>query len=169
VGHSMGGGVCLEAYRRGLKGLAGMVLVSTSPVLPIAPALVDILERDDMDALADLIVGAVFSRKVDILTGFARKGLAEMDRGVIRGDVDICREMDYSAMLNEIDLPVLVVANRGDLVIPYDSTAAISEKIRNARLVAFDDDGHVPFFENPRDFNAAVDEFLSSIEPKSLP
>ncbi|MBN1496183.1 MAG: alpha/beta hydrolase [Spirochaetes bacterium] len=169
VGHSMGGGVCLEAYRRGIGGLAGMVLVSTSPVLPIAPALVDILERDDMDALADLIVGAVFSRKVDILTGFARKGLAEMDRGVIRGDVDICREMDFTGMLNEIDLPVLVVANRGDLVIPYDSTAAISEKIRNARLVAFDDDGHVPFFENPRNFNESVDEFLSTIEPKSYP
>ncbi len=163
IGHSMGGGVCFEAYRRRLRGLAGMVLVSTSPVLPISKGLVDILERDDMDALADLIVGAVFSRKVDILVGFARKGLAEMDRGVINGDVEICRNMDYTGMLPDIHLPVLVVANRGDMVIPCDSTVSISEKIRNSRLVVFDDGGHVPFFENPRDFNEAVDGFLESI------
>src|SRR5512137_303339 len=33
MGHSMGGCVCLEAYRRRLRGLVGMVLVSTSAVL----------------------------------------------------------------------------------------------------------------------------------------
>ena len=163
IGHSMGGGVCMEAYRRGLSGLAGMVLVSTSPVLPISPGLVDIIERDDMNALADLIVGAVFSRKVDILVGFARKGLAEMDRGVIRGDVEICREMDYTGMLSDINLPVLVIANRGDRVITCESTVVISEKIRNSRLVVYDAEGHVPFFENPHAFNDTVDGFIRAI------
>src|SRR4030042_2779908 len=83
IGHSMGGGVCLEAFKQGLRGLAGVVLVSTSPVLPVSPILVDILERDDMDALAELIVGGVFSKKVDLLIGFAKKGLAEMSRDMI--------------------------------------------------------------------------------------
>jgi pimeloyl-ACP methyl ester carboxylesterase len=164
IGHSMGGGVCLEAYRRRLRGLAGMVLVSTSPVLPISPGLVDILERDDMNSLAELIVGAVFSRKVELLIGFAKQGLSGMDRSVIKGDVEICSEMDYTDILAHIDLPVLVVANRGDMVIACDSTTLISEKIRNSRLVVFDDGGHVPFFENPHAFNKVVDEFLSSIE-----
>jgi 3-oxoadipate enol-lactonase len=163
VGHSMGGGVCLEASRQGLSGLSGMVLVSTSPVLPVSPILVDILERDDMEVLAELIVGGVFSRKVDLLIGFARKGLAEMNRDLIKNDVEICKMMDYSGTLASVDVPVLVVANKGDLVISSDLTASLGSGLRNARVVLFDDDGHVPFFENPHAFNEAVDAFLDGI------
>ncbi|HPV43203.1 MAG TPA: alpha/beta hydrolase [Spirochaetota bacterium] len=160
IGHSMGGGVCLEACRRRIPGLVAMVLVSTSAILPVSKGLVDIVERDDMNALADLIVGAVFSRKVEILIGFARKGLHEMDRNVIRTDVEICKDMDYTATLADIDIPVLVIANRRDLVIGCDLTVALASGIRNSRMVVFDQDGHVPFFENPAGFNEAVDAFL---------
>lgn len=160
IGHSMGGCVCLEAFRRRLKGMMGMVLVSTSAVLPISKGLADIVERDDMNALADLIVGTVFSKKVEILIGFARKGLHEMDRNVIKTDVELCRAMDYHATLADIDIPVLVVANRGDNVISCDSTIALAAGIKNARVAVFEHDGHVPFFENPNGFNEAVDAFL---------
>ncbi|MBP7738966.1 MAG: alpha/beta hydrolase [Spirochaetes bacterium] len=161
MGHSMGGGVCLEACRRRLSGMIGMVLVSTSAVLPISDVLVDIMERDDMNALADMIVGAVFSRKMEVLIGFARKGLHEMDRNVILTDMEICRGMDYTGILGNIDIPVLVIANRGDKVINCDSTTALASGIPNARVVVFDHSGHVPFFENPHGFNDAVDAFLA--------
>jgi pimeloyl-ACP methyl ester carboxylesterase len=164
IGHSMGGGVCLEAYRRRLRGLAGMVLVSTSPVLPVSPELVDIIKRDDMDALAHLIVGAVFSKKVDLLIGFAKKGLYEMNRAIIRRDVEICGEMDYKGMLADIDIPVLAIANRGDLVISSELTASFGNSIPGAKMVIFDDNGHVPFFENAHGFNDAVDPFLNEID-----
>ncbi len=160
IGHSMGGGVCLEACRRGLPGLAGMVLVSTSPVLPVSPALVDILKRDDMDALAELIVGAVFSKRTELLIGFAKKGLYDMSRAVIRNDVDICLQMDYAGILGDIRIPVLAVANSGDTVISCDLTASFAEGIPGSRFVKFEDPGHVPFFENAADFNEAVDAFL---------
>lgn len=155
-----GGGVCLEAYRRGLPGLAGMVLVSTSPVLPVSPALVDILKRDDMDALAEMIVGAVFSRKTELLIGFAKKGLYEMSRTVIRNDVDICLRMDYTGILGGIRIPVLAVANGGDTVISSELTASLAEGIPGSRFVKFDHPGHVPFFEYAAAFNEAVDAFL---------
>jgi len=163
IGHSMGGGVCLEAFRRRLRGLAGMVLVSTSPVLPVAPALVDILKRDDMDALAELIVGSVFSKKVDLLVGLAKKGLYEMDRDIIKADVEICKQMDYVSILEKIDVPVLVIANQRDVVITSDLSASLAAKIKNSRVVLFDHDGHVPFFEDPHSFNAAVEAFLQEI------
>jgi 3-oxoadipate enol-lactonase len=163
IGHSMGGGVCLEACRQRLRGLAGIVLVSTSSVLPVSPALVDILVRDDMDALAELIVGAVFSKKVDLLVGLAKKGLHEMNRDIIKADVEICKRMDYANILEEIDVPVLVIANRRDLVISSGLSSSLAAGIKNSRLVLFDHDGHVPFFENPDSFNAAVDEFLQDI------
>ncbi len=164
AGHSMGGGVCLEAARRKMRGLAGLVLVSTSPVLPVSRDLVGILDRDDMDALAGLIVGGVFSRRTDLLIGFARQGLKEMNRDIIRRDVEICMRMDYTGDLAAIDLPVLAIANRGDAVIAPDLTARLGEGIPGARIIVFDDNGHVPFFENPRPFNEALDEFLDSLD-----
>lgn len=163
IGHSMGGGVCLEACARRLPGLAGVVLVSTSPILPVSPALIDIIERDDMDALAELLVGAVFSRKVELLVGFARKGLYEMSRDIIRTDIEICRGMDYSGVLGGIELPALVIANRGDMVISSGLSASLHDGMKNARLVLFDHGGHVPFFENAQAFNEAVDSFLDDI------
>jgi pimeloyl-ACP methyl ester carboxylesterase len=166
IGHSMGGGVCLEAFRQRLRGLSGMVLVSTSSVLPVSPALVDILERDDMDALAELIVGSVFSEKVDLLVGLAKKGLYEMNRDIIKADVEICKQMDYASILEKVDVPVLVIANKRDVVIASDLSSTLAAKIKNSRVVLFDHDGHVPFFEDPHSFNAAVDAFLHEILQK---
>jgi pimeloyl-ACP methyl ester carboxylesterase len=172
IGHSMGGGVSLEACKRGIRGLAGMVLVSTSPVLPISQGMVDMIDRDDMNSLAELIVRTVFSKKTELLIGFAKNGLYDMNRRIIKTDVDICRDMDYTGVLAEIDIPVLVVANRGDMVVSYDLTASLANRIRNSRLVIFDQAGHVPFFENAIVFNEAVDRFLEDIivqYPGSVP
>ncbi len=163
AGHSMGGGICLEAWRRGIQGLRGMVLVSTSPRLPVSKNLAGIIERDDMNALAELMVGSVFSKQVDLLIGLARKGLEDMDRDIIKNDVLICNMMDYTGHMADIDIPVLVIANRGDSVISPDLTAALHDGIERSRLVLFDMDGHVPFFESPLAFNQAVEEFLNDL------
>ena len=163
AGHSMGGGVSLEAWRRRIPGLRGMVLVSTSPRLPVSKDLLGILERDDMGALAELIVGTVFSKKIDLLIGFAKKGLEDMDRDMIKNDLLICKTMDYTGQLDDIDIPVLVIANSGDRVISPDMTAALHDGIERSRLVVFDMDGHVPFFESPQAFNEAVEDFLNDL------
>lgn len=113
-----------------------------------------------MDALAELIVGAVFSQKTDLLIGFAKKGLYDMSRTVIKNDVDICLNMDYTDILGGIGVPVLAVANSGDAVISCEMTASFEKKIPGSRFVKFDNPGHVPFFEYADAFNGAVDAFL---------
>jgi 3-oxoadipate enol-lactonase len=163
AGHSMGGGVCMEAYRKGLRGIKGMALVSTSPVLPVTSILGDIVKRNDMDALADLIAGAVFGKSSEILAGFARQALNGIDRNVIKADVELCGRMDYTGLLAGIDIPVLVVSNRFDRVVGHEKTAALHRGIPNSRHVIFEETGHMPFFENPNPFNAALDEFLKEI------
>ena len=132
AGHSMGGGVCLEAWKRGIPGIRAMILISTSPVLPVSQELEDIVRRDDMDSLAELVVGSVFSSRIELLIGFAKKGLYEIAGDIIRRDVAICRMMDYREILERIDVPVLVVANSGDAVIGVDRTTELAEGIANA-------------------------------------
>jgi non-heme chloroperoxidase len=167
VGHSMGGGVCLEAITRGIRAVAGMVLVSTSPVLPVSPELVRLLQGDDTESLAEIIVGTVFSKRVDLLVGIARNGLYGNQRGdirnIIRNDIEICDNMDYNGVLPLVNVPVLIVANRFDRVISCDLTASLHKGIRNSSFVIFEEEGHIPFFENPDSFNAEVEAFLDNL------
>ena len=167
VGHSMGGGVCLEAFTRGIRAIAGLVLVSTSPVLPVSSELVRVLDGDDTDSLAEIIVGAVFSRQVGLLVGIAKNGLYGKQRGdirnTVRNDIEICNSMDYKGVLSRVDVPVLIVANRFDRVISCDLTAALHQGIRNSSFVIFEEEGHIPFFENPDSFNAEVEAFLNNL------
>jgi len=58
----------------------------------------------------------------------------------------------------------LLIANKFDRMIPVYLTEEMHWKIKNSKLVIFNDEGHVPFFENSDEFNKAVIEFIQSIQ-----
>ncbi len=168
-GHSMGGGIALEYYRTAGPGLKGLVLVSTAPLLPVAPELDRYLAEGNMDSLAELLARSVFSVRSELFVEFAKKGLTELTVPVIENDLALCRQMDHTDLLATIAVPVLLIANSGDLVVPAETTLAMKEKIPSAKAVLFDRDGHVPFFENSAGFNRAVEDFISEVLDKSRP
>lgn len=167
-GHSMGGAVVLEAVRRRPITIGALVLISTAAVLPVSTELERLLAYDDMEPIADLLVGSVFSEKVELLTGFARKGLALLDPAFIRNDVVLCRQVDNRDMLSSVDMPALVVANRGDAVIPWHLTAELAEGIPGASFILNEASGHVPFFEQYHWFNRLLSDYVSTRMPVAV-
>jgi pimeloyl-ACP methyl ester carboxylesterase len=76
--------------------------------------------------------------------------------------------MGYSfrERLGEIEIPVLIVWGREDMLVPVADAEAYARLIgSNARVVIFDDTGHVPMIERPSRFNHLVAEFLAG-EPE---
>lgn len=72
--------------------------------------------------------------------------------------------MSYSfrRRLREIEIPVLIVWGRNDLLVPVTDAAAFAELIgENARVVTFDDTMHTPMIERPSRFNALLGEFIA--------
>jgi pimeloyl-ACP methyl ester carboxylesterase len=72
--------------------------------------------------------------------------------------------MDYSYRdrLPEIDIPVMVVWGRNDLLVPVGDAFKYAELIgENARVVVFEDTGHAPMLERPSRFNALLRGFLA--------
>jgi pimeloyl-ACP methyl ester carboxylesterase len=72
--------------------------------------------------------------------------------------------MDYSYRdrLPEIDMPVLVVWGRNDLLVPVEDAFAYAELIgENARVEVFEDTGHAPMLERPSRFNELLRGFLA--------
>jgi pimeloyl-ACP methyl ester carboxylesterase len=55
--------------------------------------------------------------------------------------------------------PTLLIAGRHDQLIPSDVVREAATSIPGAKFLEFEDSGHLPFFEQPNEFNRAVVEF----------
>jgi pimeloyl-ACP methyl ester carboxylesterase len=71
-------------------------------------------------------------------------------------------EYSYRDRLPEIEVPVLVVWGRNDMLVPVEDAFAYAELIGdNARVEIFEDTGHAPMIERPSRFNALLRGFLA--------
>jgi pimeloyl-ACP methyl ester carboxylesterase len=71
-------------------------------------------------------------------------------------------DYSYRDRLPQIDVPVLVVWGRNDLMVPVGDAFAYADLIgENARVELFEDTGHAPMLERPSRFNALLRAFLA--------
>jgi pimeloyl-ACP methyl ester carboxylesterase len=79
--------------------------------------------------------------------------------------------MNYSFRdrLGEIEVPVLIVWGRNDILVPVDDAGEYAQLIgSNARSEIFEDTGHLPMLERPSRFNALLRAFMAGDpEPES--
>ena len=64
--------------------------------------------------------------------------------------------------LEEIDIPTLVITGKQDPGTDWQHTAVETKRIAGARSVLIDHCGHLPYLEQPDEFNHVVTEFLRS-------
>ena len=68
----------------------------------------------------------------------------------------------YRDRLGQIEIPVLIVWGRNDLLVPVGDAARYQRLIGdNAHVVIFEDTGHVPLLERPSRFNELLRQFLA--------
>jgi pimeloyl-ACP methyl ester carboxylesterase len=70
---------------------------------------------------------------------------------------------DSTALLAEIDRPVLVIHGADDQLIPPSEAEAMHLRLRRSRLEVVPGAGHLLNMEQPASFNAAVRNFLQSV------
>jgi pimeloyl-ACP methyl ester carboxylesterase len=65
-------------------------------------------------------------------------------------------------MLARIEIPVLIVWGRNDMLVPVEDAGAYQRLIgANAHTVIFEDTGHVPMLERPTRFNDLLRGFVA--------
>jgi pimeloyl-ACP methyl ester carboxylesterase len=67
--------------------------------------------------------------------------------------------------LARADMPVLVIWGKQDALIPVAYAAAYVAELAHARLTLLDGCGHVPMADCPKEFDAALTEFLAAGAP----
>lgn len=79
------------------------------------------------------------------------------------GGLDAVLDYSFRERLPEIEIPVLIVWGRNDILIPVEDAHTFEQLIGdNARAVIFDDTGHLSMLERPSRFNALLDEFIGA-------
>jgi len=151
VGHSMGGYVCLRLAAQRPEAVRRLVLVAPAGV----PA-----ERPLLGHLVPLLLAArqAVPSFLPILTYDAiRTGPATLWRAAR----DLLAE-DVREELQSIRVPTLLVWGEKDPLIPPSIGELLRREITHSQLLILENAGHVPMFDRPQGFNAALLAFFSA-------
>lgn len=153
VGHSMGGYVCLRLAAQRPDTVRRLVLVAPAGVPPgrsLFGHLVPLLRATRNAAPSFLPVLAYDAIRTGPVTLWraARDLLAE----------------DVREDLRSIDAPTLLIWGENDPLVPPSVGDLLRREIADSRLLVLKDAGHVPMFDRPREFNAALLTFISGGE-----
>ena len=84
--------------------------------------------------------------------------------GLVSGTLGMARRPDRTAALASIRVPTLVIHGTEDAYVPLAEAEAMQRAIPGARLAAIRGAGHLANIDHPREFNAALLDFLGSFE-----
>lgn len=162
IGHSMGGAVAINYYFKHKSRVKALILVSTSSSFNINEEAVKAAEKDFYLFYESLIKNS-FSKKAGLFLAAAKNGISELHKtGIIKG-LKVCSTVDLSEKVKGIEVPVLLIGNKEDNMVPIEHTADTGKNIKNSKIVIMDKKGHVPFFEESEIFNTEVEAFINSL------
>lgn len=99
----------------------------------------------------------------DIIAGYTRPLQAEdWDRALWELTL-ASQELDLTARLGELKMPVLVVTGDDDRIVPAAETVRLAGEIAGAELKVVPACGHVPHEECPEVFLEAIESFLAKL------
>jgi proline iminopeptidase len=191
LGHSWGGWLAIEYMTRGPTGIEGLVLASTSASIPQfldeTDLLIDQMPEPHRTALIEggaqgrydgvaytAALDEFYHRhlsRLDPWPDVLVEGLDEEDanqaRKIMFGPNDLVvlgtmRDWDRSAELSRIAAPTLVTCGRYDEITPACSETIVA-RVKGARMVVFEQSGHVPHLDEPELYAETIDGFLAGV------
>ena len=158
VGHSLGTYAVLEAAAAGRDRFRSLVLLGTAETMPVHPALLDAAEHD-LPRAAALVAAWSHAPPAHVgphptpglwMIGGARALVERSRPGVLAADLRACASYEGAvAAAKAVELPVTVVAGRGDRMTPARSARALAEHLTDGTLLELDGVGHSLPLEAP--------------------
>ena len=163
VGHSMGGGVLFELYRAAPHRIKGLVFISTAPELPVNDMILDFIEKD-FNSFCTMVVDLTYSPEADIaLKKLAVEEVKKAGAKTVKSDFFICKNYKYSELAGTLEVPVLLLANRKDKMVPVDLVEQFASSVQGAKIIVYEARGHMPYLEDAARVNNDIAEFIQSL------
>jgi pimeloyl-ACP methyl ester carboxylesterase len=184
VGNSMGGFVAAEltlsfstrVERLVLVSAAGLSIESYRRTPLLTGARVWAESATWMGVRSDSVITRPRMRRLglQIVVRYPEKLSAPLTYELIQGTgtpgfmpaLSALLDYSYREHLARIEVPVLVVWGRNDMLVPRGDARLYIELIGdNARREMFEDTGHLPMIERPTRFNALLADFVAESQP----
>jgi pimeloyl-ACP methyl ester carboxylesterase len=150
VGHSMGGYICLRLAARRPAAVDRLVLVAPAGV-PTGRSMVGYIGP---------LLGAARYATPSFLPVLVRDALRMGPATLWRAATDLLAE-DVREDLRRIEAPTLLVWGQRDPLVPPAVGDLLREEIHDSRLLVLKRAAHVPMFDRPREFDAALLAFFA--------
>lgn len=173
AGHSMGGYISFQLIRKHSKQVQSLILTNTRAEADSEEkkksrlALMEKIRREGKDRFLDESAARLLSpqnaKKADLVRqvrGFMEGCTEETLIATLKA---LAERPDNTELLKKIKVPTLIVAGDEDQIVPVESAIFMARTIPNAAISLIKGTGHLSNFENPKEFNNAIDKFLSSL------
>ena len=175
VGHSIGGMIVQQWLVKYPQGAGAVVLAQTSPAFgkpdgdwqkSFLDARLGPLDRGEtLAALAPSLVAELVGDDPDASgVALARDCMADIPEASYRASMLALLGFDQRNALKDINIPTLVLSGSRDKNAPAPMMAKMATYIPTASYVELEGAGHLVNLERPQAFNAALDQFLKTIE-----
>ena len=171
VGLSLGGMVGQGLAIRHPELVRSLVLANTTARYPEAAQAawaqrIASVEQGGLEAIADMVMERYFhagfrSGQPEALAAF-RAALLRTSAAGYAATCHAVREVDWLDLLPQVRCPTLVIAGALDVGAPVAMSQAIAERIPGARLEVLAEASHLSVAEQPQQFAALVEGFLSA-------
>jgi 2-hydroxy-6-oxonona-2,4-dienedioate hydrolase len=162
VGNSFGGWIALDFAMQHPSMVEKLVLVDSAGLAwqqPLAE-----LNPSSMAATRTLLESVFYDKKIisdgDVQQAFTQRMRNNDGYTIQRTVAGFATPQFEDAKLDSIHVPTLVMWGRQDELIPLASGEKLRDGISAAKLVVFEQCGHVPQIEKSTEFNRALLEFL---------
>jgi pimeloyl-ACP methyl ester carboxylesterase len=170
VGHSLGGRVALEIYRKNPERIEKLGLFNTGvhprrdSEIPGRQRLLDLSIKEGMEAVADTWLPPMMSPKglnnpqlMAELKAMVLRHTAEDFNGEIQA---LLNRPDAEAVLPLINIPTLLLSGTEDSWSPISQHAEIQQQVTGSTLVELPDVGHMSVVEDPYKIAQILENWL---------
>jgi proline iminopeptidase len=190
LGHSFGGALAQCYAVKYPEDLAGLILVCSGEAAPLklsATRQYDFISKEELLRIREVHQSATLSEAQRVYNAFlngdwkrqlyyrptredvARTALYgwkhdDKFRGPMCADL---RKYDLGGAFDACPIPTLIVESKWDLTWNTDKPAQMQRMLPRARLVLFEQSGHLPFSDEPEKFFGLVGDFLRDLAPVS--
>lgn len=165
VGNSFGGHVALRIALDRPDLMRGLVLAGSAGLIE-RTTVSDVQIRPSREWLEQKIGELFFDRSKMRASDVDRAFVELSNRRHARAMVKLSRTARRNHLgdhISRIKTPTLLIWGKQDVVTPPEACEEFLTKIKNSRVVWFDNCGHAPMLECPEAFGAALCDFMSAL------
>ncbi|GLZ30006.1 alpha/beta hydrolase [Lentzea sp. NBRC 105346] len=166
IGLSMGGQVVMEFHRLYPERVRAMVLVATTAKAEenkaMRRAMAARLRKEGMAPYTrENIDRMVLPQNEEAHAYIEKMMLATGPEGAAKAQEARAERPDYREMLRNTDVPTLIIVGSDDTYTPVPEAANLQQSMRNAGIHVIEKAAHLPNLEQPKEFNAALEDFIA--------